>query len=670
MVNLIIKGGLTMKKTFSIIAALLAIAACSKTEQLPVTENTGKTITLRAGIANDNSKMAVGEDDVEGISFTFEEDDVIYVFDAEGNKTDFTVAYVDANGVATFTGTPETAISEGAAITAVYKGSGISLDGSTVSLNLNSQAGTLADAGKHILLYASGTYSTSEVSLVFEHKTSIVKFVLSLPEAEDAETINNFYLFTVEDRDTVTDEDGAQFKYYNKVDIDALTGDVTNGKSGNGWINWSTAATVTDHIATVYLSVPAVDLKNAALQCTPSSDAQKRYFWNIAGSSPLTIEAGKAYRITRTQTQFAPSAKGSTFFYNDDAQVFNFGLPQGSIVTYTTSTGDWLSKETDGEGNMQIRMTENTTGSPREATLTFKVFGAFCKYSVTQANPEDFYDDFTMSSFQKFTGTIGASNKFSYSALGTTGTQQILDGGSYPTQSVSISELTGQSEIVSSKDGTHTNNILIHGLCEDLVAKGELKINYGTSSATVGIYLQQPLVKESALNTPVNFTTNGFDSYYAWLLPELSTGFNNTGTLTWRLDFGSLGADSQVWYLGNISVVGNTTKILWSAHHYYNGSYYVNTRPVLKTSTSYNISGLMVNAFSYSGTTIGSNSVSSIGNYTLVRNVSSVAQTVTASSTASAAYHTVYQGDILFTKTAESASPVSIVTPVVENENW
>ena len=78
----------------------------------------------------------------------------------------------------------------------------------------------------------------------------------------------------------------------------------------------------------------------------------------------------------------------------------------------------------------------------------------------------------------------------------------------------------------------------------------------------------------------------------------------------------------------------------------------------------------MVDAFSYSGTTIGSNSTTKIGNYTLVRNVSSVAKTVAADSKASAAYHTVYQGDILFTKTAAVADPAPIATPVVDNENW
>lgn len=358
-----------MKKILTIAVAIAAICACSKVESNVETAPKGQTITLKAGINNDFTKAVYGEDPVEGITAEFEADDQIYVFDASGNMTVFTVESVDGSGVATFTGTPETPIGEGDPITAVAKSAGMTVTDATVSLNLNNQTGSLANAGDHTLMYASGTYSTSGVSLMFEHKTAIVKFVLSLPEAETADKIGAFYLFTVANRATAEDLGGEQFTYYNKVDIDALTGDVTNGKSGSGLINWTTQADVTDHKATIYLSVPAVNLQNAALQCTPNSDSQKRYFWNIAGSSALTIAAGKAYTITRTQTQFAPSAAGRTFFFNDEAQVYNFGLPQGAIVTSTVSTGDWLSKETDGSGNLQVRMTANTTGSPAKQPL-------------------------------------------------------------------------------------------------------------------------------------------------------------------------------------------------------------------------------------------------------------------------------------------------------------
>ena len=656
-----------MKKILTIVAAIAAICACSKVESNVENAPKGQTITLKAGINNDFTKAVYGEDPVEGITAEFEADDKIYVFDASGNMTQFTVESVDGSGVATFTGTPETPIGEGDAITAVVKNAGTSVSGSTVTVNLNNQAGTLASAGAHELMYASGTYSASGVSLMFEHKTSIVKFVLSLPEAETADKIGAFYLFTVADRSTVTDEGGAQFTYYNKVDINALTGVVTNGKSGNGWINWTTQADVTDHKATIYLSVPAVDLQNAALQCTPNSDSQKRYFWNIAGSSALTIAAGKAYTITRTQTQFAPSAAGKTFFYNDDAQVYNFGLPQGSIVTYSVSTGDWLTKETDGEGNMQIRMTANTTGAPREATLTFKVFGAFCKYSVTQAEVTDFAGDWTLN-----------AKEFLYDATPsiTTESSRYYDGGwaghgtttnakSIPVSVDYLSSATPQTSRESERttplvkaDDTRTNNLSISGIYRNLVLKSSVDINYTNHTATYGLFLD---MNAASIQT---ISGGAYDGEYALFAPELYYN-GNTGSYAkfntkWEFGAGSLGAPNSVWWMGTISISGSTTTVKFG----YNTDY-------LTTGTAYmlQIAGIAVDRFytaSPSAATLirtktgsGSNANTNVFGYG-----AAYAQILQAN------YNNTNSNGLQLVKTAAIASPAPIAAPVADNTNW
>lgn len=651
-----------MKKIFAIVTILVTLAACTKTEQNTATTTSPKTITLKAGISNDATKMAFSEDAETGISSTFEKDDVIYVFDASGNMTEFTVESVDGDGVATFTGTPETPIAEDDPITAVVKNSGTSVSGTKVSLNLNSQAGTLESAGKHALMYAEGTYKSTGVSLMFEHKTSIVKFVLSLPEAETATSIKEFYLFTVEDRATVEDEGGAQFTYFNKVDIDALTGDVTNGKAGNGWIYWSTASTVTEHKATVYLSVPAVNLRNAALQCTPNSDDQKRYFWNIAGSSALTINAGKAYTITRTQTQFAPSAAGKTFFYSDDAQVYNFGLPQGSIVTYSTSTGDWLSKETDGEGNMQIRMTANTTGSPREATLTFKVFGAFCKYSVAQANPTDFAGDWNLN-----------AKEFLYDATPsiTTESSKYYDGGwaghgvttnaktipvaiTYlPSATPQTSRETEKSTPLVKADDSRTNNLSIAGIYKNLLLKSSVDIDYVNHTASYGLFLD---MNAAAIQT---IDGGAYDGEYALFAPEL---YYASGTYKgkWEFGAGSLGAPNSVWWMGSVSVSGSTTTLKFG----YLTDY-------LTTGTAYvlQIAGIAVDRFytsSPSASTLirsktGSGSNANTGTFGYGAAYAQILQ---------ANYNNNNSNGLQLVKTAAVADPAPIATPVVDNENW
>ena len=648
-----------MKKIYAIVSIIAAFAACTKVEQGIATTTSPKTITLKAGIVNDNTKMSFSEDAVAGISSTFE-DDVIYVFDGSGNMTEFTVKSVDGDGVATFEGTPDTPIGENDPITAVVKNAGTSVSGTTVSLNLNSQTGTLESAGNHTLMYAEGTYKSTGISLMFEHKTSIVKFVLSLPAVETATSINNFYLFTVDNRATVEDEGGAQFTYYNKVDIDATSGVVTNGRTGNGWINWSTAAAVSEHKTTVYLSVPAVDLKNAALQCTPNSDAQKRYFWNIAGSSTLSIAAGKAYTITRTQTQFAPSAAGSTFFYNDDAQVHNFGLPQGDIVTYSTSTGDWLTKETDGEGNMQIRMTANTTGSPRESTLTFKVFGAFCKYSVTQANPSDFAGDWNLN-----------AKEFLYDATPsiTTESSKYYDGGwaghgvttnakTIPVVVTYLSEAIPQTSresktTITKVDATRTNNLSIAGIYKNLVLKSSVDINYTNHTATYGLFLDMNAASIQEVSG------GAYDGEYALFAPEL---YYASGTYSgkWEFGAGSLGTPNSVWWMGSLSVTGSTTTVKFGYLTEY-----------LTTNTSYalKIAGIAVDRFytsSPSAATLirsktgsGSNANTGVFGYG-----AAYAQILQAN------YNNVNANGLQLVKTAAIADPAPIATPVVDNENW
>jgi len=660
------KGGLTMKKIIIILSAVLALVACAKTEQIQ-TVNSDNTIRLRAGIVNDNSKMTFAEDAEEGIVFTFAKDDVIYLFDESGNMTEFKVESVDADGVATFVGTPEEAITDGASISAVVKTAATSVNGSEVSLNLNNQAGTLESAGSHVLLYASGTYSESGVSLMFEHKTSMVKFVLSLPESEPATKIGSFYLFTVADRSTVTDQNGAQFTYFNNVVVDALTGEVTNGKAGNGWINWTTQSAVEDHKATIYLGVPAVDLKNAALQCTPDSDAQKRYFWNIAGSSPLTIEAGKAYTITRTQTQFAPSAAGKTFFFSDDAQVYNFGLPQGDIVTYTTSTGDWLSKETDENGNMQIRMTQNTTGSPREATLTFKVFGAFCKYSVAQADPEDFAGDWSLNAkefLSDATPSVAVESSKYYDS-GWAGHVVTNNAKTIPVAVTYLSDATPQVSRESEKktplvkeDDTRTNNLSISGIYKNLVLKSSIDIDYDNHIATYGLFLD---MNASAIQT---ISGGAYNGEYALFAPELyyygNTGGNAKFNGKWEFGAGSLGAPNSIWWMGTLSVSGNTTTIKFG----YNTDY-------LTTGTAYvlQIAGIAVDRFATanpssatlirSKTGSGSNANTSVFGYG-----AAYAQILQAN------YNSVTSNGLQLVKTAAVANPAPIATSVVENENW
>lgn len=663
-----------MKKILTFAAVIAAVCACSKEGNPSQSEITGKTITLKAGIFNDDTRTVFGDDAEKGITAEFEVDDAIYLFDAAGKMSTLTVESVDANGVATFTGTlnSESTITDGDPITAVVKTAATSVKNSTVTINLNNQAGTLASAGAHLLLYASGTYNTSGVSLMFEHKSSLVKFVLSLPESETANKIGAFYLFTVDDRSTVTDQGGEQFTYFNSVSIDALTGEVTTGKSGNGWINWTTQTDVTNHNAIIYLSVPSVALRNAALQCTPNSDSQKRYFWNIAGSTALPIDAGKAYTITRTQTQFAPSAAGKTFFYNDEAQVYNFGLPQGDIVTYSTSTGDWLTKETDAQGNMQIRMTANTTGSPRESTLTFKVFGAFCKYSVTQANPEDFAGDWNLNA-KEFLSVATTKNvavessRYYDSSWAGTGRQttnaktipvtvSYLASATPQTSRESVSTLVNNA--VPKNDVSRTNNLSISGIYKNLVLKSSVKIDYTAHTATYGLFLDMNAASIQQISGGT------YDGEYALFAPELyyASHTSNASTVRgkWEFGAGSLGSPNSIWWMGSLSVSGNTTTIKFG----YNTQY-------LTTGTAYVllIAGIQLDRF-YTSSPSAATLIRSKSGSGSNANTNTFGYGAAYPQILQANYNNVESNGLQLVKTAAVATPAPIATPAVENTNW
>lgn len=346
---------------------------------------------------------------------------------------------------------------------------------------------------------------------------------------------------------------------------------------------------------------------------------------------PIAIYKMEAAPVKEDVIKWVPSAAGSEVFANGDGDV-----------TVEPTTADWLTWD---KATKTVAWTE--AAMPRQAKLTFTNGST---YDLTQIDAKVMAGDWTLTSFQRFTGHISSTKKFSATSEGNTGNQKILPSGTYPAQTVKLAVMTDQALTANTASGSiwavksHTNNMTIEGLAEEgLLAKAEFKMD--ETKASLGIFLQQPLVKAEDLSAPVHFTTTGFTDYYPWLMPELATVNTDKSIKAWRLDFGSLGSDSKYWYEGVITVKGEETTISWLANN-------VDNRPALSTSTSYRVAGLMVDAFSIGSTEIGSNSTSKIGNYTLLRNVSGDAKTVAAASTASAAYFKVYQGDMILTKSA------------------
>ena len=137
-----------MKKIpFILLSAFMVCQACSKESTLDLSED--HLITIKASIQkpqDDGSKssaMASYEDN-EGIKVEWEADDVLLVFDESGNISEFTVASVDGNGIATFSGTAS--IDVGSTVTAFLKNSSVArnnYDSSTgmMTVDLSGQKG-------------------------------------------------------------------------------------------------------------------------------------------------------------------------------------------------------------------------------------------------------------------------------------------------------------------------------------------------------------------------------------------------------------------------------------------------------------------------------------------------------------------------------------------------
>ena len=625
------------------IAAMAAGCTSKESPDSPVPEP--ETITLRVGNPSaPDTKVAYRQKDADkfymGLSADWENGDAIYVFDRNGNATKFDFAGKDAEGVALFSGAPNPAIAEGDPITAVLLNQAVttssySNSSKSVTVNLRSQKGTLQDALDHTLMYGEGTYSASDgLDITFSCKTSIVEFKLSLPETVTNETVTQFYLSS--------GQTGAK-TYRNLLSV-AVAGDgkgsvtpgLVSGSDGDILIASPNTVAVEDHEITVYLAVCPIDLQRAIIQCQPNAAAEERYVWRVAGSSALSINEGEAYTVTRTLPKFALSG---THIRGDEAYSAVFNLPESCLSGVTlekTMASDWLDITADAS-SITIEAQANTGGYPRQNQITFDIYGYKYRYNYTQISIDSMIGDWKMEVFQKFTGTISSTGKYVYTMAGNTGNQQIVSGGNYPFQTLTLARLDGETAITAAtasgnvwKTKTHTNNMTIEGLSDTgLLAKAEFK--HDETRATLGIFLMQPFVRAGNTSTGVKLTGNGFSSYYGYLLPEL---ISTTGS--WALTFATLGSDNRYWYEGSISVNGNTTTIRWLANS-------VDGRHNLSTSTSYNVGGLMVNAYN-----------STSPSYTsLIRNVSGTATTA-GDNKYNAAYQYVYQGDIILSRTGSA----------------
>lgn len=649
-----------MRKSLIFAVAAFVLAGCAKEAVVaPSSDVTGK-VTIYKAVASFNpvSKMtqtsATDDSGLEFFSLGWEAGDVLKCYDAEtgyfvGKATEFEV---DASDPQTalwqlpLTGEPSSifAFIDNKGETSKMMFSSSTSAANTFDLDLSSQEGTPKSALLGRVLVAKSNIVAGERALLnFENKTAILKLMLTLPA--DATAVLSGKSVTLSGK-----------SLYSKVTVKH---NVEADKATEGEIVL-TAPQSDAGIVTAYATVCPGEITGLTAKVEASDG--RTYAFSIGD---VTVEEGYLYTVERSNSTlqtliWAPDVAGNA--------KIDAGLAD------VTSDADWLTYNS-ADGSVSIAA--NTTGKPRLGTLTLPNDGYF---KVYQIDPQDLTGNWTAYAAKIYQGSISSNartgdgtqamleaNWAFASYLNTAGQYgQSLDfsnpGEYFKTLNITMLDDIEQVTIASSTDGTHTNNVLIEGLSDPgLLAKAEIVVNHEAQEVNFAIYMMQPFVTADDLDKPAKFTQTGYTDYYAWLMPELCTTYSGGTAQYWRLDFATLGADSNFWYDGVVKVDPETNAVSskWFAHDGYgndaeNGfiypynSNYCFARQVLTTSKSFRVAGLMVNPFYSGGNQMIStpNEANGPKPTTLVRHE----KKTYSGGNYDAAYQVCYQGDMLWIK--------------------
>ena len=603
------------KKYFCFAAIVAVLISCGKDPAIVQNDNPNsneKTLVINASFGL-TTKVDYSQAEDGGYKATFNEKDYLQMWFHKpgGASAGSTIAVIDPNTISADGGSASFIVNYAEMPESVdYVFAGLCYSGCEYSpngVNLTSQTGLEINALNHCLI--AGKCMTSDIKateggmsvpLKLEHRTSIFKLVLTLPEGADAQPAGTQKPSTI----SITNANNTIHNYVN------LAWGSFNGKETKGAITTKPAKVEKDGtVITSYITVWAEDkFDGSKITVTTENGVYTTDFTPTAA-----ISAGKIYTVARTLS--VPSVNESVW-KSDEAGSVNFASAAGE-----TLTEGWLSCKDN-----KISWEANTTGAPRSAKLTFKNGST---YEVYQIGPADFAGAWDMYVFNYYKGKY-TNGAYKAERVGPQGDFVVDEGKLSEAQhrDITIGTMTPE-EVTSTKDGKHTHNITIDGFSDPgLKAKSEVAIDYANKKAYLNIYFMQPLLKDVVANPTAgeHFTEAGFSDKYAWLMPALNSA--NTLKGSYQLGFATLTQDNQAWYQGVVTAEGSSLKVKWTSNQV------AGNLQVLKTTGKSYIYGIMVNPYSNGGTKIGTD----IAAGTLVKNGSN------------AAYQYCYQGDMIFVK--------------------
>ena len=375
---------MNMKKNiFSFLALALVFAGCTKEaneEVVAPSNDEGVKLVVEATIGGPETRMSYTEDG-NGFKAKFYGNETMQVYfldskDSVSSKVALNIdqASISADGrSAKFEAIQGVNIPDDAVkVVSFISNPRITFEAKKVTVDLSAQNNLDEANYRHIVL---GSASASEiktetgtalVKIAYSYKTSVLRFKLKLGDGVDAKVGTEIKLFSVDNT------------IHNKLEL--VGGELASTSETGDIVFKTTAVDTSTHVLTGYATIWAADaLKNARLTATYGDDTYSVDF----KPSKETLEAGKAYTVTRTLTV---SPKPVTVMKNDEAGSMNFAYSGGEDVT-----NDWLSCKSG-----VVSWTANTTGVPRQATLNFKN-GALC--TVTQVAPADLKGSYTFYNY-------------------------------------------------------------------------------------------------------------------------------------------------------------------------------------------------------------------------------------------------------------------------------
>lgn len=533
------------------------LAGCSSDEPIHAGGNSqSASVTIAAGV-DEGTRVSFTTDTegVERLKVAWESTDALFaVVAGSANTGNFTVSQIQSDAhKANFTGAFGTAPTQSSEVNACVKTASSTVSGTNMTFDWSVQTGVATDLGKYDILTGNGSYEpsgTSPIHMHFNHYMSFLKATVTLPVAVAAHTATVTLKGTGLPTSVVWSGSTNTF-------ADLKTGNIT-----------LTAAPVSGTEVTVYAALYPGTVRELCADVIVGGTT----YSNLLVTHSATLEAGKLYTVSRN----ASSIEDMTLWIPDAAwskviDCKNYKI--ADVIREPEKGSDWLNVSSDG-ARVVISATANTTGAPRQATLSFTNGSSTTKVDITQMEDKDFAGTWDMTAFKAFyttgdatiTGVGTGIHDNTWSAIGTTpgdgaADNIVKEGVDYGNkQEMEIAYQSGGSSITGIyQAGTHRQNLSMRGLYENLRTKGSAEVDYSRKSANVYFFIDT----NQSNSKNQRLYTGTYAGQYANLMPEF---YNTTTSTHWDFQYAWTGGSGYWWYRGDVTVVGHTTKVSWYAN--------------------------------------------------------------------------------------------------------